>query len=93
MIASITRSFAAEWVTKRLGVLGYLGTELCADGTAGHAWPQEQGRGWLPEHASELSVAPDRLAAVGDPGAGGEWDVGGKRLEATEVGFGGTRWP
>ena len=64
-IASITWSFAVEWVAERLGVARSLGTRLEPGRAIGHVWPRDKGR-WLGEQLGELRVSLARTAAVGD---------------------------
>jgi phosphoserine phosphatase len=64
-IASITWSFAVEWVGARLGVTRCLGTRLEPGGGVAHVWPRDKAR-WLVETAAELGVPAGRTAAVGD---------------------------
>jgi phosphoserine phosphatase len=68
VIASITWSFAVEWVASRLGVARTLGTRLESDGGVGHVWPRDKPR-WLAGVRSELELPPARVAAVGDSGS------------------------
>ena len=65
VIASITWSFAVEWVAGRLGVARSLGTRLGPGGAVGHVWPRDKAR-WLERLLSELRVSAGRVAAVGD---------------------------
>jgi HAD superfamily phosphoserine phosphatase-like hydrolase len=64
-IASITWSFAVEWVAGRLGVTRCLGTRLEPGGGVAHVWPRDKAR-WLEVLAAELGVPQARVAAVGD---------------------------
>jgi len=80
VIASITWSFAVEWVAERLGVARSLGTRLEPGGGVGHVWPRDKAR-WLERLLSELRVAAGRAAAVGDSGSDAEL------LEAAELRF------
>lgn len=65
VIASITWSFAVEWVAERLGVTRSLGTRLEPGGAVGHVWPRDKVR-WLARVLRELEVPRERAAAVGD---------------------------
>jgi phosphoserine phosphatase len=65
VIASITWSFAVEWVAARLGVARALGTRLEAGGDVADVWPRDKPR-WLEGVRSELALPPARVAAVGD---------------------------
>ncbi len=65
VIASITWSFAVEWIAQRLGVSYALGTRLERDGRVRHVWPPDKPR-WLERVRAELDVPAARVAAVGD---------------------------
>jgi len=67
-IASITWSFAALWLARRLGVARVLGTQLAPDGRVRHVWPRDKPR-WLGAVRAELEVPHARVAAVGDSGS------------------------
>lgn len=67
-IASITWSFAVEWVAERLGVTRTLGTRLERGGRVRHVWPRDKGR-WLERLVAELGVPAERVAAAGDSGS------------------------
>ena len=71
VIASITWSFAVDWVAERLGVARSLGTRLEPGGAVGHVWPRDKAR-WLERLLSELRVPAERVAAVGDSGSDAE---------------------
>jgi len=71
VIASITWSFAVEWVAGRLGIARTLGTRLEPDGAVAHVWPRDKAR-WLEQQLAELRVPRARAAAVGDSGSDGE---------------------
>ena len=64
-IASITWSFAVRWFAERLGAQFYLGTDLRADRTIGHVWPEDKAD-WLRDLASSLGLEKGQTAAVGD---------------------------
>jgi phosphoserine phosphatase len=64
-IASITWSFAVEWVAAQLGVARCLGTRLEPGGGVAHVWPRDKAR-WLEQVAGELGLPRARVAAVGD---------------------------
>ena len=68
VIASITWSFAVEWLAGRLGVARSLGTRLEAGGRVAHVWPRDKPR-WLDGVLSVLGVPRTRVAAVGDSGS------------------------
>jgi HAD superfamily phosphoserine phosphatase-like hydrolase len=68
VIASITWSFAVEWLADRLGVSRSLGTELEPGGRVAHVWPRDKPR-WLDSVLSALGVPRARVAAVGDSGS------------------------
>jgi HAD superfamily phosphoserine phosphatase-like hydrolase len=68
VIASITWSFAVEWVAERLGVARALGTRLEPDGRVADVWPRDKAR-WLERQLAELRVPSGRAAAVGDSGS------------------------
>jgi phosphoserine phosphatase len=70
-IASITWSFAVEWLGARLGVTRCLGTRLEAGGGVAHVWPRDKAR-WLTALAAELGVDGARTAAVGDSASDAE---------------------
>jgi phosphoserine phosphatase len=70
-IASITWSFAVEWMASRLGVTRALGTELEAGGGVAHVWPRDKAL-WLAKVRAELALPPARVAAVGDSSSDGE---------------------
>jgi HAD superfamily phosphoserine phosphatase-like hydrolase len=70
-IASITWSFAVEWVAERLGVARTLGTRLEPGGAVGHVWPRDKAA-WLERVLRELEVPAARAAAVGDSGSDAE---------------------
>jgi HAD superfamily phosphoserine phosphatase-like hydrolase len=71
VIASITWSFAVEWVAERLGVGRALGTKLEPDGRIADVWPRDKAR-WLERQLAELRVPSARAAAVGDSGSDGD---------------------
>ena len=71
VIASITWSFAVEWVAERLGVARSLGTRLEPGGAVGHIWPRDKAR-WLERVLRELEVPRERAAAVGDSASDAE---------------------
>jgi len=71
VIASITWSFAVDWVAERLGVARTLGTRLEPGGAVGHVWPRDKAR-WLERLVAELRVPVERVAAVGDSGSDAE---------------------
>ena len=64
-IATITWTFAAEWVARRLGVEHYIGTDLGADGTLTHVFPVDKGRR-VSSLMTRFGLAPDAVAVVGD---------------------------
>ncbi|MFZ0247122.1 HAD family hydrolase [Candidatus Binatus sp.] len=64
-IASITWPFAVRWFAERLGAQFYLGTELRADKTIGHVWPEDKAE-WLRYLAGSLGLEKAETAAVGD---------------------------
>ena len=68
VIASITWSFAVEWLARQLGVVRSLGTRLEPGGRIDHVWPREKAR-WLGGLLAELEVPRTRAAAVGDSGS------------------------
>lgn len=70
-IASITWSFAVEWLAARLGVSHTLGTGLEPAGAVRHVWPRDKAR-WLAGLAARLGVPGARVAAVGDSGSDAE---------------------
>ena len=71
VIASITWSFAVEWVAERLGVARVLATRLEGGGRVAHVWPRDKPR-WLERVLSELGVPRARSAAVGDSDSDGD---------------------
>ena len=71
VIASITWSFAVEWVAGQLGVTRVLGTGLEGGGRVAHVWPRDKAR-WLEQQLAELRVPSARAAAVGDSGSDAE---------------------
>ena len=65
VIASVTWSFAVEWLAARLGVTRSLGTRLEDGGRVAHVWPRDKRR-WLEGVLAALEVPQARAAAVGD---------------------------
>ena len=64
-IVTITWSFAARWLARRLGADDVLGCDLSPDRRITHVFPADKGR-WLTALAARLAVGADAVAAVGD---------------------------
>lgn len=64
-LVSITRDFAVAWFARLLSADYYVGTNLAADGTIAHFWPEDKAR-WIRALATALDIGLDQVAAVGD---------------------------
>ncbi len=64
-LVSITWDFAVAWFARLLSADYYVGTNLAADGTIAHFWPEDKAR-WIRALATALDIGLDQVAAVGD---------------------------
>jgi len=64
-LVSITWDFAVAWFARLLNADYYVGTNLAADGTITHFWPEDKAH-WIRTLAADLAIELDQVAAVGD---------------------------
>lgn len=64
-LVSITWDFAVAWFAQVLNADYYVGTNLAADGTITHFWPEDKAR-WIRALTVDRTIGLDQVAAVGD---------------------------